>query len=159
MKLHPKPVELIEAPLDGQVQAQTVNAPTAPTEIYLYQVVRLASGVAQPVQTTQTTGFYLAVTDTSVGKPVGSFVDNPGASWFASRPSTVDVVGLSGKLGIISAKGVLASGNIGASFGLTQEGRNTVLDLSNTATAAATIQQVVEGAVGDEYARVLVRFN
>lgn len=160
MILHPKPVELVEAPLDGQVQAQRVNAPAAPTEIYLYQVVRLASGAAQPVQTTQATNFYLAVTDTSAGaKPQGSFVDNPNGSWFATRPSKVDVVPITGKLGIISAKGTLASANIGASFGLLQEGRYTVLDLANTATAAATILEVVEGAVGDQYARVLVRFN
>ena len=76
----------------------------------------------------------------------------------ASRPDKVRVVPLSGKKAIISAKGKLSSTHIGAQFGLLQEGRYTVLDLSNTTTAAKVLE-VVEGEVGDEYARVLVQFN
>lgn len=157
--LHPKPVELIEKPLDGQVQSQSVNAPAAPTEIYLHQVVRVASGTAQPVQSTTATGFFLAVSDTSPGaQPQGSFTTHPNGAWFASRPTKVDVVPISGKLGIISVKGNLAASNIGQSFGLTQEGRYTMLDLANN-TAAATILELVEGRYGTQNCRVLVRFN
>jgi len=159
MILHRKPVELVEQPLDGQVQGERFTAPASPTEINLYQVVRVAAGVVQPVQTTQTTGFFLALTDTSPGEhPEGSFVNNPDGSWFSARPTTIDVVSITGRLGIITAQGTLLAAHIGQAFGLLQVGRVTVLDLANPTVDAATILEVVEGSVGGQNARVLVRF-
>lgn len=158
MQLHPKPVELVESPLDGQVQFEELNAP-ATGEIYLHQVVKSVSGTATPLAGTETTGFYLAVSDTTPTLPAGSTQDLGQAGWYAARPSKVRVVPLSGKKAIISAKGTLAAANIGAQFGLLQEGPYTVLNLANTTNQAAKILAVVEGQVGDQYARVLVQFN
>ncbi len=154
-----KPVELVETPVDGQVQAQRVGAP-ATANFYLGQIVKLVGGNAAPLAGNETTGFFVVVKDNSPGYyPEGSFVDNPDGSWFAAKPNFVDVVPVSGRLVIITARGTLASTHIGASFGLAQDGEYTVLNLAATTTAAATILRVVEGAVGHTNARVLVRLN
>lgn len=158
MKLIPKPVELVEAPLDGQYAFTELKAPTS-GDIFLHQVVKDNNGTAVLATDTDATGFYLALSDTSPTLKQGSSESLGEIGFLAARPDKVRVVPLSGKKAIISAKGVLASSHIGAQFGLLQEGRHTVLDLSNTTTAAAKVLEVVEGKVGDEYARVLVQFN
>lgn len=159
MKLIPKPVELVEAPLDGQYAFTELKAPTS-GDIFLHQVVKAdGTGTAVLATGTDATGFYLAVSDTGPTLKQGSSESLGEIGFQAARPDKVRVVPLSGKKAIISAKGVLAGTHIGAQFGLLQEGRHTVLDLSNTTTAAAKVLEVVEGKVGDEYARVLVQFN
>lgn len=159
MKLIPKPVELVEAPLDGQYAFTELKAPTS-GDIFLHQVVKdNGTGTAVPATDTDATGFYLALSDTSPTLKQGSSESLGEIGFWAARPDKVRVVPLSGKKAIISAKGVLANTHIGAQFGLLQEGRYTVLNLSNTTTAAARVLGVVEGEVGDEYARVLVQFN
>ena len=161
MKLIPKPVELVEAPLDGQYAFTELKAPTS-EDIFLHQVVKDdGTGTAALAEDTDATGFYLALSDTGPTLKQGSSDSTSlgEVGFWAARPDKVRVVPLSGKKAIISAKGVLADTHIGAQFGLLQEGRHTVLDLSNTTTAAAKVLEVVEGKVGDEYARVLVQFN
>lgn len=161
MKLIPKPVELVEAPLDGQYAFTELNAP-ASGDIFLHQVVKDdGTGTAALATGSDATGFYLALSDTGPTLKQGSSDSTSlgEVGFWASRPDKVRVVSLSGKKAIISAKGVLDDTHIGAQFGLLQEGRHTVLDLSNTTTAAAKVLEVVEGKVGDEYARVLVQFN
>lgn len=161
MKLIPKPVELVEAPLDGQYAFTELNAPTG-GDIFLHQVVKdYGNGTAVLATDEDATGFYLALSDTGPTLKQGSSDSTSlgEVGFWAARPDKVRVVPLSGKKAIISAKGVLDDAHIGAQFGLLQEGRYTVLDLSNTTTPAATILDVVEGKVGDEYARVLVQFN
>lgn len=159
MRLIPKPVELVEAPLDGQYAFTELVAPTS-GDIFLHQVVKdNGTGTAAPVAGTETTGFYLALSDTGPTLKQGSSESLGEIGFWAARPDKVRVVPLSGKKAIISAKGTLASNHIGAQFGLLQEGQHTVLNLSNTTTAAAKVLGVVEGKVGDEYARVLVQFN
>lgn len=161
MKLIPKPVELVEAPLDGQYAFTELKAPTS-GDIFLHQVVKDdGTGTATLATGTDTTGFYLALSDTSPTLKQGSSDSTSlgEVGFLASRPDKVRVVPLSGKKAIISAKGKLSSTHIGAQFGLLQEGRYTVLDLSNATKAAAKVLEVVEGEVGDEYARVLVQFN
>lgn len=159
MKLIPKPVELVEAPLDGQYAFTELKAPTS-GDIFLHQVVKDdGTGTAALATGEDTTGFYLALSDTGPTLKQGSSESLGEIGFRAARPDKVRVVPLSGKKAIISAKGKLSSTHIGAQFGLLQEGRYTVLDLSNTARPAAKVLEVVEGEVGDEYARVLVQFN
>lgn len=159
MKLIPKPVELVEAPLDGQYAFTELKAPTS-GDIFLHQVVKDdGTGTAAIATGEDTTGFYLALSDTGPTLKQGSSESLGEIGFRAARPDKVRVVPLSGKKAIISAKGKLSSTHIGAQFGLLQEGRYTVLDLSNTARPAAKVLEVVEGEVGDEYARVLVQFN
>lgn len=159
MKLIPKPVELVEAPPDGQYAFTELKAPTS-GDIFLHQVVKDdGTGTAALATGEDTTGFYLALSDTGPTLKQGSSESLGEIGFRAARPDKVRVVPLSGKKAIISAKGKLSSTHIGAQFGLLQEGRYTVLDLSNTAKAAAKVLEVVEGEVGDEYARVLVQFN
>lgn len=153
-----KPAELVEKPLDGQYFAQRVPAPTT-TDFRLGEIVKLSSGQAAKLTGSETTGFYMVVKDNTPGLPEGSFVDNPDGDWFAKRPDYVDVVPVSGKKVILTAQGTLTAAHIGAQKPLatTPEGY-TVVDLSGTGTAA-TILQVVEGAVGDDNARVLVQLG
>lgn len=159
MKLIPKPVELVEAPPDGQYAFTELKAPTS-GDIFLHQVVKDdGTGTAALATGEDTTGFYLALSDTGPTLKQGSSESLGEIGFRAARPDKVRVVPLSGKKAIISAKGKLSSTHIGAQFGLLQEGRYTVLDLSNTARPAAKVLEVVEGEVGDEYARVLVQFN
>lgn len=159
MKLIPKPVELVEAPPDGQYAFTELKAPTS-GDIFLHQVVKDdGTGTAALATGKDTTGFYLALSDTGPTLKQGSSESLGEIGFRAARPDKVRVVPLSGKKAIISAKGKLSSTHIGAQFGLLQEGRYTVLDLSNTARPAAKVLEVVEGEVGDEYARVLVQFN
>ena len=159
MKLIPKPVELVEAPLDGQYAFTELKAPTS-GDIFLHQVVKDdGTGTAALATGEDTTGFYLALSDTGPTLKQGSSESLGEIGFRAARPDKVRVVPLSGKKAIISAKGKLSSTHIGAQFGLLQEGRYTVLDLSNAARPAAKVLEVVEGEVGDEYARVLVQFN
>ncbi len=153
-----KPAELIDEPPDGTAFAQRVPAP-ATADFRLGEIVKIASGSAAKLAGTETTGFYLVVKDNSPGYlPEGSFVDNPDGSWFAKRPGFIDVVPVSGKRLIMSAKGTLAATHIGAQkpIATTADGY-TVVDLNSTSTTTpAKILQVVEGRVGDTNARVLV---
>lgn len=156
MTLTVKPVELVNKPLNGATQFEELNAP-ASGEIYLGQIVKDVSGTATLVAGTDTSGYKLAVSDTSATLPAGSYVDK-GLGWHASRPSKIRVIDLAGKLAIVSAKGTLATSHIGTSKTFIQEGRYTVLDLaSNPASGGAKILGVVEGTYGDQYARVLVQ--
>lgn len=158
MKLIPKPVELVEAPLDGQYAFTELKAPTS-GDIFLHQVVKDdGTGTAALATGEDATGFYLALSDTGPTLKQGSSESLGEIGFRAARPDKVRVVSIGGKKAIISAKGKLSSTHIGAQFGLLQEGRYTVLDLSNTARPAAKVLAVVEGNVGDEYARVLVEF-
>lgn len=153
-----KPVELVEVPPDGTQRAETINAPTT-SDFYIGQVVKIVSGNATAIAGTETTGFYVVVRDNSPRPPEGSFVDKGIPGWLAEKPATINAMSVSGKRAVITAKGTLAAANIGASFGLTQVGEFTALDLANTTTAAATILAAVEGRPGDTNPRVLVRFN
>ena len=161
MKLIPKPVELVSAPLDGSSAFIELRAPTS-GDIFPHQVVKDdGTGTAVLATGTDSTRLHLALSDTGPTLKRGSSDSTSlgEVGFWAARPDKVRAIPLTGLLGIISAKGVLASTHIGARFGLLQEGRYTVLDLSNTTTQVATILDVVEGKVGDEYARVLVRFS
>lgn len=165
MKLIPKPVELVEAPLDGQYAFIELKAPPD-EDIFLHQVVRnqdgtavLAKGAASDEGLEESyEGYYLALSDTGPTLKQGSSESLGEIGFRAARPDKVRVVSLGGKKAIISAKGKLSSSHFGNYFGLLQEGRYTVLDLSNTDKPAAKVLKVVEGNVGDEYARVLVEF-
>lgn len=165
MKLIPKPVELVEAPLDGQYAFIELKAPPD-EDIFLHQVVRNNDGTAVLARGAATDrsleesyeGYYLALSDTGPTLKQGSSESLGEIGFRAARPDKVRVVPLSGKKAIISAKGKLSSSHIGNSFSLLQEGRYTVLDLSNTDIPVAKVLEVVEGKVGDEYARVLVQF-
>ena len=160
MKLIPKPVELVDSHPDGVYAFTELKAPTS-GDIFLHQVVKDDNGTAVLATGSDTAGLYLAVSDTGPALKQGSSDSTSlgEVGFWAARPDKVRVVPLRGKRAIISAKGVLSSTHIGAQFGLLQEGRHTVLDLSNTTTPAAKVLEVVEGKVGDEYARVLVQFN
>ena len=164
MKLIPKPVELVEAPLDGQYAFTELKAPPD-QDIFLHQVVRNKRGTAVLANDAdpnwvegEEEGNYLALSDTGPTLKQGSSESLGETGFHAARPDKVRVVSLGGKKAIISAKGKLSSSHFGNYFGLLQEGRYTVLDLSNTARPAAKVLEVVEGNVGDEYARVLVKF-
>lgn len=165
MKLIPKPVELVEAPLDGQYAFIELKAPPD-EDIFPHQVVRNNNGTAvlatgaDPNRFFEESleGYYLALSDTGPTLKQGSSESLGEIGFRAARPDKVRVVSIGGKKAIISAKGKLSSSHFGNYFGLLQEGRYTVLDLSNTARAAAKVLAVVEGNVGDEYARVLVEF-
>lgn len=167
MKLIPKPVELVEAPLDGQYAFIELKAPPD-EDIFLHQVVRNKNGTAVLAKDAKPDpdqffeegyeGYYLALSDTGPTLKQGSSESLGEIGFRAARPDKVRVVSLGGKKAIISAKGKLSSSHFGNYFGLLQEGRYTVLDLSNTARPAAKVLEVVEGNVGDEYARVLVEF-
>lgn len=155
----PKPVELVEPPLDGQIQAQRVPAASGVT-FRAGEIVKLVSGTATKLAGTETTGFYLVVKDNTPGLPAGSSVDLGYAGWFAKDPGYVDVVPVSGKYVIMTAQGTLAAANIGQQFGLTTGTDGiTRLNLSNTTNLAGRLEQVVEGQVGDQNARVLVKLN
>jgi len=151
-----KPAELVDKPPDGSYFAQRVPAPTT-QDFKLGEIVRLASGQAEKLTGSETTGFYMVVKDNSPGYlPEGSFLDNPDGTWFARRPNFIDVVPVSGRQVILTAQGTLAATHIGAQRPLaTTADGYTVVDLSGTGTAARVLR-VVEGKVGDTNARVLV---
>lgn len=161
MKLIPKPIELVSPPPDGVYAFVELRAPTS-GDIFPHQVVKDdGTGTAVLATGTDSTRLHLALSDTGPTLKQGSSDSTSlgEVGFWAARPDRVRAIPLTGLLCIISAKGVLANTHIGAKFGLLQEGRYTVLDLSNTTTQVATILDVVEGKVGDEYARVLVRFS
>ena len=150
-----KPAELVDKPPDGSAFAQRVPAPTN-VDFRLGEIVRIASGQAAKLTGSETTGFHLVVKDNTPGLPEGSFVDNPDGTWFARRPSFIDVFPVSGRRVILTAQGTLAATHIGAQRPLsTTTDGITVVNLGGTGTAAR-ILQVVEGRVGDTNARVLV---
>ena len=151
-----KPAELVDKPPDGSAFARRVPAP-ATTDFRLGEIVTIAAnGQANRLAGSETTGFHLVVKDNSPGLPEGSFVDNPDGTWFARRPSTIDVIPVSGRRVILTAQGTLANAHIGAQRPLaTTTDGITVVNLSGNGSAAR-ILQVVEGRVGDTNARVLV---
>ena len=150
-----KPAELVDKPPDGSAFAQRVPAPTN-VDFRLGEIVRIASGQAAKLTGSETTGFHLVVKDNTPGLPEGSFVDNPDGTWFARRPSFIDIIPVSGRRVILNAQGTLAATHIGAQRPLsTTTDGITVVNLGGDG-AAARILQVVEGRVGDTNARVLV---
>jgi hypothetical protein len=155
-----KPAELVDRPPDGSGFSRRVPAPTT-VDFRLGEIVKLnASGQAEKLTGSETTGFYLVVKDNSPGYlPEGSFLDNPDGSWFAKRPDFIDVIPVSGRRVILTAQGTLAATHIGAQRPLaTTPDGYTVVNLGGTGTAAR-ILQVVEGRVGDVNARVLVELS
>ena len=151
-----KPAELVDKPPDGSAFARRIPAPTT-TDFRLGEIVSIAAnGQATRLTGSETTGFHLVVKDNSPGLPEGSFVDNPDGTWFARRPSTIDVIPVSGRRAILTAQGTLTNAHIGAQRPLaTTADGITVVNLGGNGTAAR-ILQVVEGRVGDTNARVLV---
>lgn len=161
-----KPVELVTKPLDGQEQFTLLDAPSS-GEIYPFQIVKSVSGVATPVANTDTTGFYLALSDTSATLPAHGPVDAPGGtaggeigSWVVKgQPAKVRVLDMAGRKAIVTVSGTLATTHIGQKKTFVQSGPYTLLDLSSApATGGVTILELVEGTFGQPNARVLVQF-
>jgi hypothetical protein len=159
-----EPVALVNAPLDGEEQFTYLNAP-ATGQIHLHQIVKNVDGVATPVDSADTTGFYLAVSDTSPTQAAHGGTEGPGGTvgagigdWVAKRPAKVRVIDLTGRKVIVSVSGTLDPSHIGTRKTFTQSGPYTVLDLNSTpASGGALILELVGGGFGLPNSRVLVQ--
>lgn len=89
----------------------------------------------------------------------GEDASQPEAPSSSPNADVVSVLLLDQVLAEMNFSGVFAQADVGTDFGLTTSGGHAIVDQTNTTNVAVRVLGLVEGAVGDTTARVLVRFN
>lgn len=89
----------------------------------------------------------------------GEDASQPEAPSGSPNADVVSVLLLDQVLAEMNFSGVFAQADIGTDFGLGTSGGHAIVDQTDTTNTAVRVVGLVEGAVGDTTARVLVRFN